>query len=230
MSNQTELITVLDVDTREEALRIIEASEGCDWYKIGSQLFTRCGPDIVREVLGMGRKVFLDLKFHDIPNTVAHGASAAAALDVGLFTLHASGGHNMIKAAREAVEGTDTRILAVTILTSFTDTQLREEVGLQETAAQAVPRLAKMAVDAGAHGIVCSPQEIKLVREAVGPEPLVVTPGIRPAWSSKDDQARIMTPSDAAKAGASMIVVGRPILKHENPAEAVRLIKQELAQ
>ncbi len=230
MSNQTELITVLDVDTREEALRIIEASEGCDWYKIGSQLFTRCGPDIVREVLGMGRKVFLDLKFHDIPNTVAHGASAAASLDVGLFTLHASGGHNMIKAAREAVEGTETRILAVTILTSFTDDQLRDEVGLQETAAQAVPRLAKMAVDAGAHGIVCSPQEIQLVREAVGPEPLVVTPGIRPAWSSKDDQARIMTPSDAAKAGASMIVVGRPILKHENPAEAVRLIKQELAQ
>jgi orotidine-5'-phosphate decarboxylase len=230
LSNNTELITVLDVDTREDALRIIQASEGCEWYKIGSQLFTRCGPEIVKEVLGMGRKVMLDLKFYDIPNTVAHGASAAAALNVGLFTLHASGGVNMIRAAREAVEGTDTRILAVTILTSFTDEQLRSEVGLDETSAQAVPRLAKQAIEAGAHGIVCSPQEIQLVRDAVGPEPIVVTPGIRPAWSTKDDQARIMTPGDAAKAGASMIVVGRPILKHENPSEAVRLIKEELAQ
>lgn len=230
MSTQTELITVLDVDTREEALRIINASDGCDWYKIGSQLFTRCGPEIVREVLGLGRQVMLDLKFHDIPNTVAHGASAAAALNVGLFTLHASGGRKMIAAAREAVEGTSTRILAVTILTSFSDDELKSDIGLAETAAEAVPRLAKMAIDAGAHGIVCSPQEIALVRDAVGPEPIVVTPGIRPAWSSKDDQARIMTPADAAKAGASMIVVGRPILKHENPAEAVRLIKEELGQ
>jgi orotidine-5'-phosphate decarboxylase len=128
------------------------------------------------------------------------------------------------------VEGTATLILAVTILTSFSDAELRSDIGLHETAAEAVPRLAKMAVDAGAHGIVCSPQEIGLVREAVGPEPIVVTPGIRPAWSTKDDQERIMTPRDAAKAGASMIVVGRPILKHENPAEAVRLIKEELAQ
>lgn len=230
MSHHTELITVLDVDTREDALRIIGASAGCDWYKIGSQLFTRRGPEIVKEILALGRKVMLDLKFYDIPNTVAHGASAAAALNVGLFTLHASGGRKMIAAAREAVEGTDTRILAVTILTSFTDEELRSDIGLRETAAEAVPRLAKMAIEAGAHGIVCSPQEIALVREAVGPDPIVVTPGIRPAWSTKDDQARIMTPRDAAKAGASMIVVGRPILKHENPAEAVRLIQEELAQ
>lgn len=229
MSASTELIAVLDVDTREDALCIIEASAGCDWYKVGSQLFTRCGPEIVREILGMGRQVMLDLKFHDIPNTVAHAASAAAVLDVGLFTVHASGGRKMIAAAREAVEGAATKILAVTILTSFSDDELKADIGLSETAAQAVPRLAKMAVDAGAHGIVCSPQEIKLVRSAVGPEPLVVTPGIRPAWSSKDDQARIMTPADAAKAGASMIVVGRPILKHADPAEAVRLIKEELA-
>lgn len=229
MPKPTELITVLDVDTREEAVRIIDASAGCAWYKIGSQLFTRCGPAIVREVLDRDRRVMLDLKFHDIPNTVAHAAGAAAALEVGLFTLHASGGRKMIAAAREAVAGTDTRILAVTILTSFSDEELRRDIGLHETAAEAVPRLAKLAVEAGAHGIVCSPQEIALVREAVGPEPLVVTPGIRPAWSAQDDQARIMTPRDAAAAGASMIVVGRPILKHENPAEAVRLIQEELA-
>ncbi len=225
----TELIVVLDVDTAEEALSIVDATEGCTWYKIGSQLFTRCGPSIVEAVQAKGRSVFLDLKFHDIPNTVAHGARAAADLGVGLFTLHASGGAKMIARARESVEGTDTKILAVTILTSFSDEELKSDIGLKETAAEAVPRLAKMAIDAGAHGIVCSPQEIALVRQAVGPEPLVVTPGIRPAWSSKDDQSRIMTPAKAAAAGSSMVVVGRPILNHENPTEAVRLIKEELA-
>lgn len=226
---KTELIAVLDVDTRDEALRIAGACGRCEWFKIGSQLFTRCGPEIVHALRQMGKQVMLDLKFHDIPNTVAHAAKAAAALDAGLFTLHASGGRKMIRAAREAVEGTNTRILAVTILTSFSDAALQEDIGLHETAAQAVPRLAKMAVEAGAHGIVCSPLEIELVRKAVGPEPLLVIPGIRPAWSSKDDQERIMTPAQAAHAGASMIVVGRPILKHENPAQAVDLILEELS-
>jgi orotidine-5'-phosphate decarboxylase len=228
MPNKTQLITVLDVDTREEALATVSAAQGCDWFKIGFQLFTRCGPDIVREVQGLGNNVFLDLKFHDIPNTVAKAARSAADLGASLFTLHAAGGCKMISGAREAVEGTNTRILAVTILTSLSDDMLRQEVGLPETAAEAVPRYAKMAVDAGAHGIVCSPMEIGLVREAVGPEALVVTPGIRPAWSTKDDQARIMTPKQASEAGASFIVVGRPISKHENPAEAVKLIQEEL--
>ncbi len=228
MPSKTQLITVLDVDTREEALATVNAAQGCDWFKIGFQLFTRCGPDIVREVQGLGNNVFLDLKFHDIPNTVAKAARSAADLGASLFTLHAAGGCKMIEGAREAVEGTDTRILAVTILTSLSDDMLRQEVGLPETAAEAVPRYAKMAVDAGAHGIVCSPMEIGLVREAVGPEALVVTPGIRPAWSTKDDQARIMTPKQASDAGASFIVVGRPISKHENPAEAVKLIQEEL--
>jgi orotidine-5'-phosphate decarboxylase len=225
----TELITVLDVDSREEALAIVEACQGCDWFKIGFQLFTREGPPIVRGIQDMGRRVFLDLKFHDIPNTIAKGAKSVADMGVSLTTLHAVGGRKMIAGAREAVEGTDTRLLAVTILTSLSDEMLREEVGFPETAAQAVPRLAKMAIEAGAHGIVCSPLEIQVVRDAIGPEPLVVTPGVRPQWSSKDDQARIMTPADAARAGASMVVVGRPILKHENPAEAVRLIQEELA-
>ena len=226
----TELIAVLDVDTREEALDTVQACGACAWFKIGAQLFTRCGPAIVQEVQGLGKQVFLDLKYHDIPNTVGHAAAAAADLGVGLFTLHASGGRKMIEAARAQVEGTATRILAVTILTSFSDEALREEVGLQETAAQAVPRLARQAVEAGAHGIVCSPLEIELVREAVGPEPLVVTPGIRPAWASKNDQARIMTPTQAREAGASMIVVGRPILNHPDPAEAVGLIMKELSE
>lgn len=225
----TELIVVLDVDTREEAVRTITACAGCDWFKIGSQLFTRLGPGIVREVAGMGKRVMLDLKFHDIPNTVALASRAAAELGAGLFTLHASGGAAMIAAAREAVEGTGTRILAVTILTSLTDTALREEIGFRDVAARAVPRLAKLAVDAGAHGIVCSPREIAAVREAVGPEPVIVTPGVRPSWAARDDQARTMTPAQAREEGAGMVVVGRPILRHPDPAEAVRLIQEELA-
>ena len=228
MGDRTQLITVLDVDTRGEALGVVEAAEGCRWFKVGSQLFTRCGPEIVREIKGMGKKVFLDLKFHDIPNTVAQAARAAADLGADLFTLHASGGKKMIAFAREAIKHTKTRILAVTVLTSFDDKALRKEVGLYETAAEAVSRYAQLAVDAGAHGLVCSPHEIGLIRGVVGPEPLIVTPGIRPAWASKDDQARIMTPRQASDAGANFIVVGRPILKHDDPAEAVRLIMEEL--
>lgn len=225
----TELIVGLDLDTREAALTAVAACGECRWFKIGAQLFTRCGPAIVHELRALGKNVFLDLKFHDIPNTVAHAAKAAADLDAGLFTLHASGGRKMIAAAREAVEGTAARILAVTILTSLSDEMVRHEIGIPETAAQAVPRLAKFAVESGAHGIVCSAQEIRLVREAVGREPLIVTPGIRPAWAGKDDQARVMTPREAAAAGADMIVVVRPILKHAQPAEAVRMILEELS-
>jgi len=228
LSKSTELITVLDVDTREEALAIVSACGACAWFKIGSQLFTRCGPAIVSEVLELGKQVMLDLKFHDIPNTVAHSAGAAAALNVGLFTLHASGGRKMIEAARKAVEGTETRILAVTILTSFTDAQLRDEVGFHETSAEAVPRLAKQAVESGAHGIVCSPQEIELVRAAVGPEPIVVTPGIRPAWSSKDDQKRIMTPALAITGGADHLVVGRPVTEAADPVAVAEAIVADI--
>lgn len=228
MKEKTQLITGLDVDTREEALAAVDIAAGCAWFKIGAQLFTRCGPAIVQAVQARGKNVFLDLKYHDIPNTVAKASKAAADLGAKLFTLHASGGKAMIAAAREAVEGTGARILAVTVLTSLTDDMLREEIGIPETAAQAVPRLARAAIEAGAHGIVCSPREITLVRQAVGPEPLIVTPGIRPKWAAQDDQARIMTPREAAEAGADMIVVVRPILKHDDPPEAVRLILEEL--
>ena len=227
-SGSTELIVVLDVDTLDQAAATVDTCGDCAWFKVGAQLFTRTGPDCVRLLQERGKQVFLDLKYHDIPNTVAHGASGAASLGVGLFTLHALGGSKMIAAARAAVDGSPTQILAVTILTSHSDAALRDDLGLHETAAQAVPRLARMAVEAGAHGVVCSPHEIELVRAAIGPGPLIVTPGIRPAWAGKDDQERIMTPAEARTAGASMIVVGRPILKHANPAEAVRLIQEEL--
>jgi orotidine-5'-phosphate decarboxylase len=228
MRKQTQLITALDMDTRQEALDIVSRAEGCTWFKVGSQLFARCGPEIVRDVQGFGKHIFLDLKFHDIPNTVAKVAAAAAALKVDLLTLHALGGRNMIAAAREAVKDVDTRILAVTVLTSLDDHMLRTEVGLHETSGSAVARLAALAVDAGAHGIVCSPHEIAVVRDKVGAEALIVTPGVRPSWAATDDQARVMSPREAAQAGADFVVVGRPILRHERPAEAVRLVLEEL--
>jgi len=224
----TELIVGLDVDTREQALKAVEACEGCDWFKIGSQLFTRCGPSTVEDVLARDKRVFLDLKYHDIPNTVASAVRAAAALGVSLLTLHAAGGRKMIAAAREAVEGTPARLLAVTVLTSLSEEALRSEVGLPETPAEAVRRYARLAVEAGAHGLVCSPWEIEDIRATVGPEPLVVTPGIRPHWASADDQARIMTPREAAQRGANYIVVVRPILRHADPSKAVALIREEL--
>jgi orotidine-5'-phosphate decarboxylase len=137
----------------------------------------------------------------------------------------------MIEAARNAVEGSNTRILAVTVLTSLNDEMLWEEWGLKETTAEVVPRFALMAADSGAHGIVCSPLEIAAVRRTVGAETMIVTPGIRPEWAAGgDDQARVLSPREAAEAGADMIVVGRPILKHQNPAEAVKLIMEELAE
>jgi orotidine-5'-phosphate decarboxylase len=230
MSPLTQIITALDVDTHEQALAAAQSlgPEGA-WVKVGFQLFTRCGPAIVEDLRDLGKRVFLDLKFHDIPNTVAKGAAAAADLGASFITVHASGGKAMIAAAREAVEGTDTRILAVTVLTSLSDEALRDEVGFPETSSQAVVRLAQLAVYAGTHGIVCSPREIELVRHAVGDEPLVVTPGVRPAWASRDDQARVMTPKEAARAGANFLVIGRPVLRHENPALALRLVREEMA-
>ena len=224
----TELIVVLDVDKADDAFELVEKCEGCEWFKVGMQLFARCGPSIVSEIQNRGKKVMLDLKFHDIPNTVGNASRAAADLGVGLFTLHASGGKAMIEAAREAVEETETQILAVTILTSMSEETLRTEVGIQESPAEAVCRLASMAVGAGAHGVVCSPLEVESVRQAVGTEPVLVTPGVRPEWSSRGDQQRVMTPGDAARAGADFVVIGRPILQHDDPAVAVGLIEKEL--
>jgi len=226
----TELIVGLDVDTMPDALRIVEACGPCRFYKIGAQLFTRCGPEIVQKVMEKDKKVFLDLKYHDIPNTVLHAVKAAAAMGVSLLTIHAWGGRRMIEAARAATEGTSTQILSVTVLTSLTDAMLQQELGVPEIAAQAVPRLAKLAVESGSHGVVASPHEIGAIRQAVGMEALIVTPGVRPGWASTDDQARVMTPAEAARAGANYIVVARPVIKHQDPAEAVRLIQEELSQ
>lgn len=228
MARKTELIVALDLDTREEALNAVRMCAGCAWFKIGLQLFSRTGPTLPRYLIANGKRVFLDLKLHDIPNTVRHAAKAAADLGVDFITVHAMGGSKMIAAAREAVDGSDTRILAVTVLTSVSEDVLRREVGLDETPAGAVTRLAGLAVGAGAHGIVSSPLEVRELRAALGPDPVLVSPGVRPDWAGKDDQSRITTPRQAAESGSDFIVVGRPILGHASPEEAVKLIKKEL--
>lgn len=225
----TELIIALDVDSLDAAIRAVDSCANCTWFKAGLQLFSRTGPAIVEQLRNSGKRVFLDLKLHDIPNTVKLAARAAADLGADLITVHACGGRAMIAAAREAVEGSQTRVLAVTVLTSIDDHVLRSEVGIPATAEKTVTRFAKLAVESGAHGIVASPHEIAAIRNAVGRDPIIVTPGIRPAWAATDDQARFMTPREAALAGADFVVVGRPILKHANPAEAVALVVRELA-
>lgn len=228
MARRTQLIVALDVDTREKAVSSVEACGSCAWYKVGLQLYSRVGPAIVAALRERGKHVFLDLKLHDIPNTVAQAARAIADLGAELTTIHACAGRRAIEAARRAVEGSATRLLAVTVLTSMGDQELRDEVGLREGVAETVARYARMAMECGAHGVVASPREIGLIREAIGEPALVVTPGIRPAWAGANDQARIMTPREAAAAGADFVVVGRPILAHAEPAKAAALVMQEL--
>ena len=226
----TGLIVPLDVDTIDAARDAVQRCGPVPVFKVGFQLFTRAGADAVAMVRDAGKDVFLDLKLYDIPNTVEKGAAAAADLDVLLTTVHASGGADMIAAARKAVEGSKTNILAVTVLTSFSDAAWQRVSNSGESAADAVVRLAAMSFEAGAHGIVASPHEAEAIRSALGPDALIVTPGVRPAWAGADDQARVMTPHEAAEAGADYIVCGRPILKHADPAEAARLVLKELAE
>ena len=218
------LIVALDTADRDHLLRLAaNVAEHAGLLKVGLQAFTSLGPDAVRDVAAHG-SVFLDLKLHDIPNTVAGAAAAAADLGATMLTVHAGGGAQMIAAAAKAAP--EITILAVTVLTSLDDADLAA-VG-QPGAAEQVPRLAALAVSAGAGGIVCSPAEVEAVRAAVGPDVAVVVPGIRPTGSAADDQARIATPAAAMRSGASHIVVGRPITAATDPAQACRSILEEL--
>jgi orotidine-5'-phosphate decarboxylase len=190
--------------------------------KVGLEMFVAEGPPVVGAAAALGRPVFLDLKLHDIPNTVEGAARSAAASGASLLTVHASGGPAMIRAAVKGAAGR-VRILAVTVLTSI-DVATLAAVGLAGPAEAAVVRLARLAVDAGAGGIVCSPHEVRAVRAAVGPAPLLVVPGVRPAGAAKGDQARVATPEEAVAAGADVIVVGRPLREGSDPLEAARRI------
>ena len=193
-------------------------------------MYLKYGADFVREVSGMGFKIFLDLKLFDIPNTVASAVESVSALPVSMLTIHASGGREMMRRAVEsaAERNPELLILGVTVITSF-DADSLAETGVELDPEWQVEKLAKLAVDSGLKGLVCSPLEIESLRSILPEDTVLVTPGIRPSGSSADEQKRIMTPADAARAGSDFIVVGRPILKAENPAFAVSKILEEIA-
>ena len=221
------IIVALDVPTKKAALDLVaELGNEISLFKIGLQLFTAAGPDIVRKVLSTGAKVFLDLKLHDIPNTVAHAVESAAKLGVHMLTIHLSGGDAMVKAAL-AARSTDMSIVGVTVLTSFDETAIRA-LGISSTIEEHVSRLAKMGVAAGVDGLVVSPFEIEVLRPQFGDDVTLVVPGIRPAWSETGDQKRIMTPREALDLGANYLVIGRPIIAHKNPRAAVKKIVAEI--
>ena len=218
------IIVALDTDSPEAALETVTALTGeVGLFKIGMELFPRGGPELVYRVREAGFDVFLDLKFHDIPNTVAGAVRSAAALGVKFATVHASGGRAMLMAAAESARGTGTTLLAVTILTSLDDADLAD-VGFSLGTADAVARLAGLAVSCGIEGIVCSAKEVAAVRARVGKGITLVTPGVRMPEDAAGDQKRVVTPADAVFRGADYIVVGRPITKAEDPAAAARAI------
>jgi orotidine-5'-phosphate decarboxylase len=194
--------------------------------KVGLELFAAGGPAAVRSAAALGRPVFLDLKLHDIPNTVEGAARSAAASGASLLTVHASGGEAMVRAAVRGAGGR-LRVLAVTVLTSLDDAVLAA-VGLAGPTEEAVVRLARLAVAAGADGVVCSPREVAAVRAAVGPGPLLVVPGVRPAGSARGDQVRVATPGEAVRAGADLLVLGRPLRDAPDPAAAARAVAASL--
>ncbi len=228
--SRCQLILALDLPTREEAFALLDRLDGSvQWIKVGLQLFTAHGPDFVREIADRGHRVFLDLKLHDIPNTVAKAVQSIATLPVEMLTLHAAGGPEMIRWAEQAraEHAPELTLLGVTVLTSMDGQQLRA-INIQASPEEQVLHLASLALESGIQGLVCSPLELAPLRKAIGSRPVLVTPGIRPAGSASDEQKRILTPAQAAAGGSSYIVVGRPILQADDPAEAARAIRAEL--
>jgi orotidine-5'-phosphate decarboxylase len=224
------LIVALDVSSAAAARKIVAAvGDSAHTYKVGMQLYTAEGPSIVRELVSSGRRVFLDLKYHDIPNTVGAAVRQAAQLGVNMLTVHASGGGPMLRAASEAAadQANSPRVLAVTVLTSLDDNELNK-IGIRGTVVDEVLRLAALALSNGCRGVVASAHEAAALRDDLGQDFLIVTPGVRPAGSGRDDQARVVTPSEAIAAGATHIVVGRPITEAADPAAEARAILGQL--
>jgi orotidine-5'-phosphate decarboxylase len=235
---KSKLIVALDVETAREALDLVSAlKDVAGMFKVGSQLFTATGPELVREIVSAGASIFLDLKFHDIPNTVAAAGVEAARLGVSIFDVHTCGGSEMMRRTADAVRETAERegilrplIIGITVLTSFDDSTLAE-AGFSSRTDEQVSRMARLAEAAGLDGVVASPHEVKLVRETVERKNfVVVAPGVRPLGVASDDQRRVMTPAEAVRAGADYLVVGRAILRAPNPALAALQIIEEMRQ
>src|SRR5688572_14861679 len=218
-----DLILVLDAQSPRDVTPTLRQLQGTvGWVKVGLEMFTACGPDCVREIAGLGFRVFLDLKLHDIPNTVAKAVESLAPLPIGMLTLHTAGGREMMAAARTAQQQAkpELLLLGVTVLTSM-DAAGLGEIGVGAAPEAQVARLGRLAISAGLSGLVCSPLEVPLLRGQLPGNTQLVTPGIRPTGESGgDDQKRVMSPAEAARAGSSYIVVGRPILKAKDPAAA----------
>jgi len=229
------IIAALDVPTAEQALKLAQQiAPAVGAFKIGSELFTSAGPDIVKKIRATGAAVFLDLKFHDIPNTVAKGVAAATRLDVQMITIHTSGGLEMMRAAEESAQKNANQaglsaplVLGVTVLTS-SDSHTLAEIGCQQDLGAQVERLANLAVKAGLRGLVCSPLEIAELREFLPSHIQIVTPGIRTGVEKADDQKRTLSPREAIQAGANWLVIGRPIYAAENPRLAAEKIIESL--
>ncbi|MGO8985229.1 MAG: orotidine-5'-phosphate decarboxylase [Terriglobales bacterium] len=231
MDARHRLIVALDVSTAQAARNIVAAvGDSAFTYKVGMQLFTAAGPSIVRELVDSGRRVFLDLKYHDIPNTVAAAAREAADLGVSMLTVHASGGGKMLRGAIDAARAArpDMLVLAVTVLTSLNEDDLGK-IGWRGGVTEQVLRLTALALSNGCRGIVTSAREAAAVRQEFGHDFAIVTPGVRPAGSGQDDQARVVTPAEAIAAGASHIVVGRPITEAADPSTEARAILGQIA-
>jgi orotidine-5'-phosphate decarboxylase len=223
------LIVALDVSSAAAAQKIVAAvGDAALTYKVGMQLYTAEGPQVVRDLVAAGRQVFLDLKYHDIPNTVASAVREAATLGVSLLTIHAGGGGKMIRAAVEAVGNSSTKILGVTVLTSMDDSDLNS-VGVRGRVLDQVLRLAALAISDGCHGVVSSAHETPELRRELGNNFLIVNPGVRPLGSDHGDQARVVTPGQAIAAGATHIVIGRPITEAKDPAGEAKAILDQMS-
>ena len=236
MSATEKLILALDVSERNYAMELVDRFvDYIGIFKVGHELYTSCGPQIIEDIHKRGRKVFLDLKYHDIPNTVSKAAIAATRLGVHMFNLHASGGLEMMKICRERVvevclkENINRpKILGVTVLTSISREGLRDELGIQHGMRTHVRHLASLALKAGLDGVVASGREVEIIKNHCGEGFLIVTPGIRPSWTPPDDQKRTMTPKEAIREGSDYLVVGRAILQQPDPIKAIELISLEM--